>query len=137
MWKFETKPSKHSHWKRIQIIRKSLKSWQSPRQWSFLTNLLIFILLLINLFINFFAISIIIFLLIKLILELILYLYGSKKLNLKTNLISFLLWFLIQMPYIIFSGISSFFLNFFSWQGRPIIQWYILYLLFILCLFFG
>ena len=89
---------------------------------TFLANLLTFILLIINLFSNYFTIQLIIVLFVKLILELILYLYGSKKLNLGINLFSFSFWFLIQMPYIIISGVLSFFLKYFTWQGRTIIQ---------------
>ena len=55
-------------------------------------------------------------LLIKLILELLLYLIGSLKLKLKTNLFSFLYWFILEIPYVVFMGFGSFFSTWIGWK---------------------
>ena len=80
---------------------------------TFLSNLFILILLLIK---NYYPL--VILLLIKFILENMIYTLGSKKINMHTNQLSFVLWFFIQIPYIVFMGLTSFFVNNLSWRGR-------------------
>ena len=67
--------------------------------------------------------KIILFIFIKFILEFYFYLLGSKKLDLKTNLFHFIIWFIIQPIYIVVVGSLSFFINSFSWKNRKIATW--------------
>ena len=54
----------------------------------------------------------------KFIFENIIYSIGNKKLNQKTRVVSFLLWFIIQIPYVVFMGLGSFFVSQLAWRGR-------------------
>ena len=86
-----------------------------------------------NLFILFASISYLIFnnivfsflsgvVLIKIILEFSLYYTGSKKLLYKKNYISFIYWFLLNVPYVVFMGIGSFFIKYIGWRGQKNIK---------------
>ena len=80
---------------------------------TFISNLFLLILLFAS---NFYLL--IQLLIIKFILEYILYVYGSKKINLYTNYTSFIMWFLIQIPYVVVMGVASFLASQLSWKGR-------------------
>jgi len=56
---------------------------------------------------------------IKLILEFIIYIIGSIKLKNKFNILSFILWYFLEIPYVIFVGIGSFFIKNIIWRGQP------------------
>ena len=57
-------------------------------------------------------------LMIKIILELILYIIGGIKLKLNINPIGFIYWFILEIPYVVFMGIGSFFVQFIEWRGQ-------------------
>ena len=57
-------------------------------------------------------------LMIKLILEIILYIIGGIKLKLNINPIGFMYWFILEIPYVVFMGIGSFFIKFIGWRGQ-------------------
>ena len=87
---------------------------------TFLTNLL----LLLSPIILFLEYDFMIFLytlgLIKLILEFIIYIIGSNKFKTFINPIMFLFWFMIEIPYVVFVGIGSFFIKYIGWKGQKI-----------------
>ena len=60
-------------------------------------------------------------LIIKFFLELFYYLLGRFKLNLKIDIQYFLFWFLVNIPYVLISGIMSFFVSKFKWKNRKIV----------------
>ena len=55
---------------------------------------------------------------IKLIFEFAIYNLGTLKLNISRKYISFMIWFIIQIPYIIIMGIGSFLNSYISWKNR-------------------
>ena len=55
---------------------------------------------------------------IKLILEFIIYIIGSIKLNSKFNIIHFIIWYILEIPYVVLVGIGSFFIKNISWRGQ-------------------
>ena len=55
---------------------------------------------------------------IKFILEFIIYIVGSTKLNIHKNPIMFTCWYIIEIPYIVFMGIGSFFIKYIGWKGQ-------------------
>ena len=55
---------------------------------------------------------------IKLFFELVIYYLGTNKLDIKTKYSSFLIWFILQVPYIIIMGVCSFLNNYISWKDR-------------------
>ena len=54
----------------------------------------------------------------KLILEFIIYTIASIKLKNKFNLIHFILWYILEIPYVVFVGIGSFFIKRIGWKGQ-------------------
>ena len=54
----------------------------------------------------------------KFILEMLVALIGAKKFNEKISFLEFIFWFTINVPYVVIMCISSFFVQFISWQGR-------------------
>lgn len=80
---------------------------------TFLSNLFIITLIFNN---NYYLA--ILLLSVKFIFENFIYTYGSKKMKIQTNQISFILWFFIQIPYIVFMGVASFFVNNILWKGQ-------------------
>ena len=87
---------------------------------TFVTNLLLLlgpIILLINH--NFMQCLYVIFL-IKFVLELIIYIVGSIKLKTKKNLLIFICWYIIEIPYVVFMGIGSFFIKYIGWKGQKV-----------------
>ncbi len=56
--------------------------------------------------------------LVKFIFEFTLYNMGTIKLNIPRKYISFITWFIIQIPYIIIMGIGSFLNSYISWKDR-------------------
>ena len=87
---------------------------------TFLTNLL----LLLSPIILFLEYDFIMFLyalsLMKLILEFIIYIIGSNKFKTFINPIMFLFWFMVEIPYVVFVGIGSFFIKYIGWKGQKI-----------------
>ena len=55
---------------------------------------------------------------IKLILEFIIYIIGTIKLKSKFNIIHFVMWYILEIPYVVLSGIGSFFMKNISWRGQ-------------------
>ena len=94
-------------------------------------NFIFFLIILSTFIANFFTIVLFLFaeqfsfllfclLTLKFILEFFIYCKGSFRLNKKIDLISFLLWYVIQPFYILVAGILSFLNYKFSWRDRPI-----------------
>jgi len=57
---------------------------------------------------------------IKFILEFIVYIIGSIKLKSKFNIIHFILWYILEIPYVVIAGIGSFFIKNISWRGQTV-----------------
>jgi len=57
---------------------------------------------------------------IKLILEFIIYIIGSIKLKSKLNIIHFIIWYILEIPYVVLAGIGSFFIKNISWRGQVV-----------------
>ena len=57
---------------------------------------------------------------IKLGLEFIIYTIGTIKLKNKFNIIHFILWYLLEIPYVVMVGIGSFFIKNISWRGQTV-----------------
>tara|TARA_Y100000590_G_scaffold321150_1_gene363595 strand:+ start:1787 stop:2890 length:1104 start_codon:yes stop_codon:yes gene_type:complete len=123
--------------KNSHVIAKTHRSWKDfilqRIRWSGDANIMwkynkIFYLIILSTFIANLFILILLYmfqykllvqlLLFKFIFEYLLYMIGSKKIKVDTNQISFVFWFFIQIPYIVFMGLSSFFVNTLSWRGR-------------------
>jgi len=87
---------------------------------TFMTNLIIIILLIDYLILKIFNYGEILFLILflKMILELFLFMIGRFKLKININLFDFIYWFILQIPYVIFMGIGSFFIQFIGWRKR-------------------
>ena len=58
--------------------------------------------------------------LMKLILEFIIYIIGSNKFKTFINPVMFLFWFMVEIPYVVFVGIGSFFIKYIGWKGQKI-----------------
>ena len=87
---------------------------------TFLTNLLL-LLSPIILFLEYdFMIFLYILGLMKLILEFIIYIIGSNKFKTFINPVMFLFWFMVEIPYVVFVGIGSFFIKYIGWKGQKI-----------------
>ncbi len=82
---------------------------------TFLTNSLLFIGL-----ITFFSKVAVTCLFFKFILECFLFCRGGRYINSEVNIIQFLCWFVIQIPYIVAMGLMSSTANAFSWRGRKV-----------------
>ena len=54
--------------------------------------------------------------LIKFIFEFLLYFLGSKKINQNIEYLNFIVWFFIQIPYVVLMGFSSFIANRIGWK---------------------
>ena len=80
---------------------------------TFHSNLFILYLLFEKMLVQFIYLFII-----KFIFEIIIYSLGNRKLDENNNYISFIIWFVIQIPYVVFMGMGSFFINQLSWRGR-------------------
>jgi len=116
----------HNSW--IDFIKQRIR-WAGDANIMWKFNKLFFIVILSTFIANLFILSLFFlntyYLLIKLlfvkfIFEYLLYILGSKKMSVYVNHISFIFWFFIQIPYIVFMGISSFFSSKISWRGRQI-----------------
>ena len=86
---------------------------------TFLTNLFIMASIIISFFDNSFLRISILMIFIKYILEFLLYFFGSKKIKQPIKYFSFIIWFTIQIPYIVLMGVLSFFAYKMNWKGRP------------------
>ena len=58
--------------------------------------------------------------LIKFILEFLIYIVGSNKFKTFINPAMFIFWFIIEIPYVVFMGIGSFFIKYIGWKGQKI-----------------
>ena len=87
---------------------------------TFFTNMLIILLILDTLIINVFNNHELLFLilLLKLLLEFLLFIIGNFRMKLRTNYFAFIFWFIFEIPYVVFMGIGSFFIQFISWRGQ-------------------
>ncbi len=87
---------------------------------TFYTNMLIILLLAdilsFSLF-NYYELLYFI-LIIKLLLEFLLYIIGNFKMKLNYNYFAFIFWFIFEIPYVLFMGIGSFFIQFIGWRGQ-------------------
>ena len=85
-----------------------------------MTNSLILLMILDLFFLKIYNYSQILYLIIfmKMILELIVYAIGNFKLGFKTSLVSFLYWFVLEIPYVVFMGFGSFFMQLIGWKGQ-------------------
>ena len=86
---------------------------------TFLTNLFIMFSIIFSFFNNSFLFITILIISIKYFLEFLLYFFGSKKIKQPIKCFSFIIWFIIQIPYIALMGILSFFSHRMNWRGRP------------------
>ena len=82
---------------------------------TFHSNLFILYLILTKTFYPF-----VFLLVLKLLFEYLVYHLGNKKLNQEKNNLSFIIWFLIQIPYIVCMGFGSFFVSQIGWRGRRV-----------------
>ena len=116
----------HHNWKDLLLQR---MRWAGDANIMWKYNKLFFIIILATFLSNlFFIVSpiiifssfnlILILLFVKFLLEFILYFAGMKKINKKLNLIQFVYWFVLQIPYVVLIGILSFFAPILSWRGR-------------------
>ena len=114
----------HSSW--IDFIKQRIR-WAGDANIMWKFNKSFFIVILSTFIANLFILSLVFLntynllfqvLLIKFIFEYLLYMIGSKKMNVYINHLSFIFWFFIQIPYIVFMGGFSFISNQFSWRGR-------------------
>lgn len=87
---------------------------------TFMTNSLILLMILDLFFLKIYNYSQILYLIIfmKMILELIVYAIGNFKLGFKTSLVSFLYWFVLEIPYVVFMSFGSFFVQLIGWKGQ-------------------
>ena len=58
-----------------------------------------------------------ILLIIKFTLEFIIYSVGSVKLENQFNIFNFIIWYFLEIPYVVFVGIGSFFIKYITWRG--------------------
>jgi len=86
---------------------------------TFLTNLFIMASIIISFFDNSFLCISILMIFIKYLLEFLLYFLGSKKIKRPIKCFSFIIWFVIQIPYIVLMGFLSFSAHKMNWKGRP------------------
>ena len=87
---------------------------------TFLTNLLLLLTPLI-IFTKILPINyLLIIFLIKFILEFIIYIIGSIKFKNKKNPIMFMFWNIIEIPYVVFMAIGSFFIQRIGWKGQKL-----------------
>jgi len=114
----------HSHWKDF-ILQRIRWAGDANIMWKY--NKLFFVLILSTFHSNLFILYLLIqnaiipflyLLVIKFIFEYFLYTFGNLKLNQNKINSSFVIWFIIQLPYIVFMGVGSFFIGQLSWRGR-------------------
>tara|TARA_Y100001970_G_scaffold264693_1_gene351551 strand:+ start:390 stop:1496 length:1107 start_codon:yes stop_codon:yes gene_type:complete len=114
----------HNKWKNF-ILQRIRWAGDANIMWKY--NKLFFLIILSTFFANFFIISLLFcnalnlfftLVILKFIFEFLIYFIGSKKMQLKINNLFFIQWYIIQIPYIVFMGFSSFFVSHLSWKGR-------------------
>ena len=114
----------HSNWSDFLLQR---VRWAGDANIMWKYNKLFFIIILSTFHSNLFILYLLIikafypliFLLgLKFFSEYLVYHLGNKKLNQEKNSLSFIMWFLIQIPYIVCMGLGSFFINQIGWRGR-------------------
>ena len=54
----------------------------------------------------------------KFIFEFIIYVIGTIKLKNKFNALSFIIWYVLEIPYVVIAGIGSFFMKNIKWRGQ-------------------
>ena len=116
----------HSNWSDFLLQR---VRWAGDANIMWKYNKLFFIIILStfhsNLFILYLIITkafypLIFFLGLKFLSEYSVYYLGNKKLNQEKNSLSFIIWFLIQIPYVVCMGLGSFFVSQIGWRGRRV-----------------
>ena len=55
---------------------------------------------------------------IKLIMEFIIYAIGTFKFKNKFNILNFIIWYFLEIPYVVFVGVGSFFAKYIMWRGQ-------------------
>jgi biofilm PGA synthesis N-glycosyltransferase PgaC len=118
------KAKTHNKWKDF-ILQRIRWAGDANIMWKF--NKVFYVVILSTFFANFFILYLLLSLslisfsylvVIKLFFELIIYYIGTIKLNISRKYISFIIWFIIQIPYIIIMGIGSFLNSYISWKDR-------------------
>ena len=86
---------------------------------TFFTNLILLLSPIIFIFIDnsFLKITYILFF-IKFIFEFSIYIIGNLKLKNKFNALSFIIWYILEIPYVVIAGIGSFFMKNIKWRGQ-------------------
>jgi len=114
----------HQNWKDF-ILQRVRWSGDANIMWKY--NKIFFLIILSTFIANLFIIYLLYFLQYKLLIQILLikflfeyciYIIGSKRIKANINQLSFVLWFFIQIPYVVFMGFSSFFVSNLSWRGR-------------------
>ena len=86
---------------------------------TFCTNLILLLSPIILIFIdNSFLKIIYILFFTKFILEFSIYIIGNFKLQNKFNALSFIIWYILEIPYVVIAGIGSFFMKNIKWRGQ-------------------
>ena len=86
---------------------------------TFCTNLILLLSPIIFIFIdNSFLKIIYILFFTKFILEFSIYIIGNFKLQNKFNALSFIIWYILEIPYVVIAGIGSFFTKNIKWRGQ-------------------
>ena len=86
---------------------------------TFCTNLILLLSPIIFIFIdNSFLKIIYILFFTKFILEFSIYIIGNFKLQNKFNALSFIIWYILEIPYVVIAGIGSFFIKNIKWRGQ-------------------
>ena len=86
---------------------------------TFFTNLILLLSPIILIFIdNSFLKIIYILFFTKFILEFSIYIIGNFKLQNKFNALSFIIWYILEIPYVVIAGIGSFFMKNIKWRGQ-------------------
>ncbi len=86
---------------------------------TFFTNLILLLSPIIFIFIdNSFLKIIYILFFTKFILEFSIYIIGNIKLQNKFNALSFIIWYILEIPYVVIAGIGSFFMKNIKWRGQ-------------------
>ena len=86
---------------------------------TFCTNLILLLSPIIFIFIdNSFLKIIYILFFMKFIFEVSIYIIGNIKLKNKFNALNFIIWYILNIPYVVIAGIGSFFMKKMKWRGQ-------------------
>ena len=116
----------HLSWKDFLLQR---VRWAGDANLMWKYNKLFFLIILSTFYSNLFILYLffskstyllVILIIVKFCIEYLVYILGNKKLNQEIHNVSFLIWFIIQIPYVVCMGIGSFFMSQISWRGRKV-----------------